>query len=353
MSLAEKHSDAERVPERDSTTRAYSRRFHNIYLYITERCQLRCGHCYMGDRLERGQAMSFEKAAATISYMNRLGAEYLTFVGGEPTLHPDLPRMVKHALDAGYRKVMLDSNGLLVKRIQQIPPESLFYVRISLDGASPETHDKVRGSGNFDKTIDAIKLLTSSGYTVRITSTIFRFNIHEAFKIISLADELGVRLVNFHTFSEEGNGVVNSHWSLKPEDWIEFYESLTERKEKYKAEIRYPPTWATPKKAKEYAKQGFRGCLGCSLDRLSIFPDGRCYVCSVLFDQPLHFATLTEKGLVLNRQNNEYELFTKANIDADDPSFMGCPAETVLEGNGKPKHSDGLISMCRLWRTQV
>ena len=68
----------------DRIVRAYSRRFHNIYLFITESCQLRCGHCYMGGRLDRGWTMPYEKASTVMDRCRRLGAEYLTFVGGEP-----------------------------------------------------------------------------------------------------------------------------------------------------------------------------------------------------------------------------------------------------------------------------
>ena len=46
-----------RSPAKDET-RIHYRNFHNIFLYVTERCQLRCGHCYMGDRLERGLSVT-------------------------------------------------------------------------------------------------------------------------------------------------------------------------------------------------------------------------------------------------------------------------------------------------------
>lgn len=124
-------------------TRVHYRRFHNIYLYITERCQLRCGHCYMGNRLERGLSLPYEKAASTISYFRRLGGEYITFLGGEPTLHRDLPRMVDHALAEGYTQVMINSNGLLERTIDRIAPERLHYISFSLDGATAETHNLV------------------------------------------------------------------------------------------------------------------------------------------------------------------------------------------------------------------
>lgn len=65
-------------------------RFRNVYLYVTERCQLRCQHCYMGERLDRALKMPFDEVAATLRTWRLMGGSKLTILGGEPTLHPDL-----------------------------------------------------------------------------------------------------------------------------------------------------------------------------------------------------------------------------------------------------------------------
>ncbi|MBS1868370.1 MAG: radical SAM protein [Actinobacteria bacterium] len=342
-------------PRSRDRSRIHYKRFHNIYLYITERCQLRCGHCYMGDRLERGLMLDFEEATGIIDRCRTLGGEYITFLGGEPTLHPDLPRMVDHALAVGYRQVMINSNGLLERTIDKITPEKLHYISFSLDGATAETHDAVRGAGTYARTVPCIARTVAAGYPVRIICTISQRNLHDAEAMLALADELGVAMTNFHVFSEEGRGIANAaDWSLSPQEWIDFYERLEQIKDDYRTSIWYPPTYATPAKLERYVDEGYRGCVGCSLDRLSIFPDGRAYVCSLLFDEPLHFAVMTPQGLRLNREQNEFELFTQATFQAgDQPWLSGCPAETVLAHNGKPETPDDLVSICRLWKSQA
>lgn len=334
-------------------TRVHYRTFHHIFLYITEKCQLRCGHCYMGDRLDRGLVMSYERSVNIMNNCRRLGAEYITFIGGESTLHPDLPRMVDHAIDVGYNKINIDTNGLLVDRLKRIPPEKLNYIRVSLDGATAETHNKVRGAGTYEKTIQSIKQLVQAGYKVGITCTIFQFSIHEAPDLLPLADELGVSLVNYHVFSEEGHGIANPHWSLAPQDWIDFYEMLERVKHNYRTSIWYPPTWATPKRLDSYVAEGYRGCLGCFLDRLSIFPNGACYICSVLFDEPVHFGIMTDEGIILNKERNEFEMFTEAMFETSAPWLSGCPAEKVLDKQGKKEIPPELVSVCRCWKSQA
>lgn len=341
------------VFQRDRT-RIHYRRFHNIYLYITERCQLRCGHCYMGDRLERGLQLPYEQATKIMRDCRRLGGQYITFLGGEPTLHRDLPRMVDYALEIGYQQVMINSNGLLERTIDKIAPEKLHYISFSLDGASAAIHDQIRGEGTYEKTVACIRKTVQAGYAIRIICTISQLNIQEAVDILNLAEDMGVQMVNFHVFSEEGLGIANSEtWSLTPEEWIDFYEYLETVKDNYRLSIWYPPTYATKDKLKRYVSEGFMGCVGCSLDRLSIFPDGRCYVCSVLFDRPYHFGILGENGLSLNRETNEFELFMASMFKAEEPWLSGCPAENVLSAQGKKEQSSDLVSMCRLWKAQA
>jgi MoaA/NifB/PqqE/SkfB family radical SAM enzyme len=359
MSLWERELEMAHVellskPAAKDRSRVHYRRFHNIYLYITERCQLRCGHCYMGDRLERALEMPYDKATEIIDYCRRIGGTYITFLGGEPTLHRELPRLVDYAIDRGYTQVMINSNGIVSRTIDKIAPQKLHYISFSLDGATSETHDQIRGEGMFAKTLASIRRTVAKGFSVRLICTISKINIHEAVAVIELADELGVNMLNFHVFSEEGLGIPNAKsWSLTPDEWIAFYEHLEAIKHDYKTSIWYPPAYAKKDRLGHYVEEGYRGCVGCSLDRLSIFPDGRCYVCSVLFDVAAHFATLTDHGLVLNKENNEFDFFAKAMFEAPEPWLSGCPAEAVLEHQGKSRTPDHLVSMCRLWKSQA
>jgi MoaA/NifB/PqqE/SkfB family radical SAM enzyme len=249
---------------------------------------------------------------------------------------------------------MINSNGIREHNIFHIAPEKLHYISFSLDGATAQTHDTVRGEGTYAKTMECIRHSVAARYHVRLICTISQINIHEAEAMLKMADELGVQMVNFHVVSEEGLGAGQEELSLTPQEWVAFYENLETIRHRYRTSIWYPPTYATLERLeKVYMPEGFRGCVGCSLDRISIFPDGRVYVCSVLFDKPLHFGIMGEKGLEINRGNNEFELFTAAMYRASKPWLSGCPAEEILARQGKKSKPDHLISMCRLWKSQT
>ncbi len=307
----------------------------------------------MGERLKKAEHMTYENATNILGYCFKLGARNLTLLGGEPTLHKDLPQLVCFAKSIGYEKINIDTNGLSTNKLLLIDPKQLNYIRISLDGASEKTHDLVRGKGTFNKTIKSINTLVKNKYNIAITSTIFKFNIHEAKSILDLAEAHGIKLVNFHVFSEEGFGKNNVEWSLSPGEWINFYEYLETVKDEYNISIWYPPSWATNEKLTKFVNEGYKGCLGCTLDRLSIFPNGDCYVCSVLFDEPLNYAFITQNGLILNRNQNEFELFTNALFKANQSWLSGCPAEKILERNGKIPCPNNYISICRCWKSQI
>jgi len=65
-----------------------------IFLYITERCQLRCKHCYMGDRLLKPKEMSLEEIRKILKYFKSLGHYKLYLLGGEPLLHPQIKEII-------------------------------------------------------------------------------------------------------------------------------------------------------------------------------------------------------------------------------------------------------------------
>jgi MoaA/NifB/PqqE/SkfB family radical SAM enzyme len=72
------------------------------WLEITGKCQLSCTHCYAdsGPRGTEG-AMRTRDWLRVIDHVADLGGQSVQFIGGEPTLHPDLPEFVDRALAAG------------------------------------------------------------------------------------------------------------------------------------------------------------------------------------------------------------------------------------------------------------
>jgi radical SAM protein with 4Fe4S-binding SPASM domain len=349
-----------RVPE--SIERVSYGRFRNVYLYITDKCQLRCGHCYMGDRLEVGRVMPFSDVVRNMTVWRKMGGSKLSILGGEPTLHPAFVEIVRVANALGYEKVILNTNGLLTakKRLRRVTPKDFAYVQVSLDGASPATHDVIRGKGTFDQAWATTTDLCQRGFDTRIICTVNRVNMEECLKLLPMAEQAGVGLVKYHVFSGIGLGTANDKWLVSPLEWVSFYEQLEHLRDRYKPQIWYQPTYARRERVEQFAQEGFRGCVGRTLDRISIFPDGRAYVCSYLFDTTLNFASMVDGRIVLNKAENEFDLFTSTlsdhscgNCKVERICLGGCPAEHIVMGGSSCAAQPEIVPVCRLWKSDL
>jgi radical SAM protein with 4Fe4S-binding SPASM domain len=122
----------------------------------------------------------------------------------------------------------------------------------------------------------------------------------------------------------------------------------------------YQPAYARREQMDRYAAEGYQGCIGRTLDRIPIFPDGRAYVCSYLFDTDLHFARMTDDGqVVLNHGPNEFDLFTDALTRSacggckSAACLGGCPAERVVTGASSCEAYPDIVPVCRLWKSSA
>jgi radical SAM protein with 4Fe4S-binding SPASM domain len=337
-------------------------RFRNLYVYVTNRCQLRCKHCYMGQRLETAEKMPLRQVMDILRTWRRMGSSKLTVLGGEPTLHPDYVNIIRAANEMGFEHVITTSNGLepAIRKFRQMQPSDFAYVQVSLDGGSAASHDQVRGAGTFDEALRNVAELAGRGFDTRIICTVNRVNAGGCLGLLDIADELGVSLVKFHVFSTIGAGQDATGMAMPPLEWIEFYERLEQVAPQYQTRVWYQPTYARRGRIAGYAAQGYQGCIGRTLDRISVFPDGRAYVCSYLFDTDLHYANMVDGRIEINKGPNEFDLFTKVlsrpscgGCQVSGGCGGGCPAEELVMGAASCTAQPDVVPVCRLWKADV
>lgn len=349
------------VPEPERIDRVAYGRFRNVYLYITEACQLRCEHCYMGERLDRALKMPLPKIVDTLTTWRKLGGSKLTILGGEPTLHPHYCEVIRLSRQLGYEYVITTTNAQkpALRRFRQLRPSDFAYVQVSLDGGSRSTHDAVRGAGTFDEAMETTRELAERGFDVRIVCTVNKANERDVLQLLDIADVLGVSLVKFHVFSTIGTGHGNAEMAMTPPEWVEFCDRLNTVGPQYKTRVWYQPTYARKSQMERYAAEGYQGCIGRTLDRISIFPDGRCYVCSYLFDTDLYFAQMVDGQVQLNHGVNEFDLFTNVLSEGScggckaGGCMGGCPAEEVVMGESSCAAYEDIVPVCRLWKSSA
>ncbi|MCX5657763.1 MAG: radical SAM protein, partial [Candidatus Omnitrophica bacterium] len=105
---------------------------------------------------------------------------YLNICGGEPFLRNDIFEIIKFANDAGIITDVTTNGSLLNKaKIKKLIDSYLSKIILSLEGVNRETHDKLRGKGQFDKIISAINLLRNEKINITLNTVINSYNLEE------------------------------------------------------------------------------------------------------------------------------------------------------------------------------
>lgn len=138
-----------------------------VELDITNACNHRCPKCSTTMLYTRANAdanidsLSEKQVSKLLSDLTRLGIKSIVFTGGgEPTIMPWFPRIVKAA--SNFMDVGIKTNGTLIKD-EDIPNLlSARWIRISLDAATKETYKKIHGVDEFDKAIEIIEKLSTA-----------------------------------------------------------------------------------------------------------------------------------------------------------------------------------------------
>jgi MoaA/NifB/PqqE/SkfB family radical SAM enzyme len=142
-----------------------------LWLEITGKCNLECSHCYAdsGPRQDLFGQMSTEDWLSVLRQSAALGCEQVQFIGGEPTLHPDLPRMIAFAASCGYSLIEVYTNLTVVnENLLGIFVRYGVCVATSFYSDDPDTHDSITGHrGSFNRTVRNIERCVAAGVPVR------------------------------------------------------------------------------------------------------------------------------------------------------------------------------------------
>lgn len=124
---------------------------------ITERCNLSCPTCFAASGPHETWQMSFDEFASKLDRLLARGkrdSDMLQLSGGEPTIHPELERMIAFAFERGVRKVYVNTNGVRLARepefvarlaaLDEGRERLQFYLQF--DGFDERTHQLIRGA---------------------------------------------------------------------------------------------------------------------------------------------------------------------------------------------------------------
>ena len=139
-----KHSAAQFMPQ------IIQPNTRSLTIAVTAYCNLRCTGCKYGRDFMPGSQLSWEMARDLLTDAKEAGVEYVRLYGGEPLLHPDLPKMVAHAVKIGLR-VYVTTNGVLLKdKVDELYDAGLRDFTIGFYGVKDHYDNYVQRKGRFN-----------------------------------------------------------------------------------------------------------------------------------------------------------------------------------------------------------
>lgn len=165
-----------------------------LILYLTDGCNSRCATCdiWRNPRLNMPLALaaSLTEAAAD------LGTRWVLLSGGEAMQHPQWPQIA-----AGFRargiRVLLLTNGLLVRRQLAQVVETVDELIVSLDAATAEVYEAIRGVDAFELVMAGMQAASAQGVSVTTRTTVQRRNYQQLPQIAEVALAAGARSVSY------------------------------------------------------------------------------------------------------------------------------------------------------------
>jgi mycofactocin biosynthetic radical S-adenosylmethionine protein MftC len=163
---------------------------------LTYACNLACVHCLSSSGRRDPRELSTAECKTVIDELERMQVFYVNIGGGEPTVRNDFWELVEYAT-AHRVGVKFSTNGSRItpQVATRIAASDYLDVQISLDGATVEVNDRVRGAGSFDAAVGAMECLAEAGvqgFKVSVVCT--RENLGQLDEFKAIADRFGAQL---------------------------------------------------------------------------------------------------------------------------------------------------------------
>jgi len=194
---------------------------YQLTVDITNKCNLRCLHCYnfSGENICVDEEMTDEELTRLIKDVADMNPLNLCFCGGEPLLRKDiLLKLIKILADKNIQ-ISFVTNGLLLTEevAKELKGAGLSRAQVSVDGIG-ESHDRLRGrKGCFEKAVQALKNLNDVHIQTGVAFTPTSWNTDEIDQIVDLCLEFNVSELRIQATMPIGRGEENTKSILPTE----------------------------------------------------------------------------------------------------------------------------------------
>jgi mycofactocin radical SAM maturase len=163
---------------------------------LTYACNLACVHCLSSSGRRDPDELSTDECRRLIDEFERMQIFYVNIGGGEPTVRGDFWELLDYAVEH-HVGVKFSTNGFTIdaERARRLAATDYVDVQVSLDGATAEVNDRIRGAGTYDAALRAMANLDAAGMRgFKMSVVCTRHNIGQLDAFKAIADRYGAQL---------------------------------------------------------------------------------------------------------------------------------------------------------------
>ena len=193
---------------------------------LTDRCNLRCVHCFVHDPVQDAQVRSKELTSTQwygiFDQLAEAGCFWMLWTGGEILLRRDFVELYRYAKQKGFLIALFTNGTLLTQELVDLFAEWYPYVmEVTLYGLTPETYEKVTGSAAaYERVTYGIRLLLEAGIPLRLKAPAMTLTHDELPAMYDFAAELGVPFRHDGNLWQTFHGQDISELRLPPADLV-------------------------------------------------------------------------------------------------------------------------------------
>ena len=181
--------------------------FGKVSYEITEFCNYKCSHCYLGYKTKNNLSLSCKKKI--IELIEHSGCLWLQITGGEPLLDKDFVEIYSFAYSLGLLITLFTNGSLLTDDkiadvLKAYPPYRLTISAYGATAGSYESLTKVPGS--FQKFKEGVNWASGTGIKTRLNIIATKYNQDEISDMIAMAKNFGFEHYVFSTIFPTING---------------------------------------------------------------------------------------------------------------------------------------------------
>lgn len=163
---------------------------------LTYACNLSCNHCLSSSGRRDPSELTTKQCEDIIDELQRMQVFYVNIGGGEPTIRPDFWHLLEYAI-AHQVGIKFSTNGSRItpEKARFLAATDYVDVQVSIDGATADINDPLRGEGTYDTALQALTNLAEAGFKdAKISVVVTRDNVHQLDEFKALADKFGATL---------------------------------------------------------------------------------------------------------------------------------------------------------------